>query len=106
MPTVSLSYLLMPNHKNLRKEPAASILDPKGLHQPPDPVSGEATQEDLDRKIAYIAQFWAISRTLHRTHPLYLAGSGASGLGTMPGISTPTELELLVRLCRTPQAAL
>jgi hypothetical protein len=102
----SLGYLLMPNHRNLWKEPAASILDPKGLHQPPDPVTGEWTDEALDQRIAYTAQFWAISRTLHLTHPLYLPGSGASGLGTMPGISTHTELELLVRLGLTPREAL
>jgi hypothetical protein len=106
MPTLSLNYLLMPNHRNLWKEPAASILDPKGLHQPPDPVTGEATVDELDRRIAFTAHFWAISRTLHLTHPLYLAGSGASGLGTMPGISMHTELELLVRLGLAPREAL
>jgi hypothetical protein len=106
MPTLSLNYLLIPNHRNLWKEPAASILDPKGLHQPPDPVTGESTQDALDQRIAFTAHFWAISRTLHLTHPLYLAGSGASGLGTMPGISMHTELELLVRLGLTPREAL
>ncbi len=35
MPTLSLKYLLLPDHRNLWKEPAASILDPKDLHQPP-----------------------------------------------------------------------
>src|SRR5258708_16932734 len=34
MPTLSLSYLRLPTHRNLWKEPAASILDPKRLHPP------------------------------------------------------------------------
>ena len=106
MPTLSLSYVLLPNHRNIWKEPAASILDPKGLHHPFDPVTGEANEESRDQKIADQAHFWAISRTLQLTHPRYLAGSGASGLGTMPGISTHTELELLVRLGLTPREAL
>jgi len=109
MPTISLGYLLLPDHRNLWKEPAASILDPKDLHQPPDPVTGEAkfsSEEARDRRIADEAHSWAINRTLQLTHPLYLAGSGASGLGTMPGISMHTELELLVRLGLTPREAL
>src|SRR5260370_486588 len=43
MPTLSLRYLQLPNHRNLWKEPAAVILDPKGLHLPSDPETGEAT---------------------------------------------------------------
>jgi hypothetical protein len=106
MPTLSLSYLLLPNHRNLWKEPVAAILDPRDLHQPPDPVTGEASKAERDRRSADTAQFWAINRTLQAAHPLYLAGSGASGLGTMPGISMHTELELLVRLGLTPREAL
>jgi len=43
---------------------------------------------------------------LQGAHPFYLAASGASALGTMPGISLHTELELLVRLGLTPREAL
>jgi Amidohydrolase family len=109
MPTLSLKYLLFPEHRNLWQEPAASILDAKDLHQPPDPVTGEAkfsSEEERDRKVADAAHFWAINRTLQATHPLYLAASGASALATMPGISLHTELELLVRLGLTPREAL
>jgi hypothetical protein len=109
MPTLSLDYLVLPDHTNLWKEPAASILDPNDLHQPPDPVTGEAkfpSKEARDRRIADAAHFWAINRTLQATHPLYLVASAASALGTMPGISTHTELELLVRLGLTPREAL
>jgi hypothetical protein len=106
MPTLSLSYLLLPGHRNLWKEPAASILDPKDLHEPPDPATGEATETNRKQRTAEQATFWAINRTLEATHPTYLVGSGASGLGTMPGISTHTELALLVRLGLTPREAL
>jgi len=75
MPTLSLSYLLLPHHRNLWKEPAASILDPKGLHKSPDPISGEASEEQRDA-VQRQAQFWAINRTLQATHPIYLAGVG------------------------------
>jgi hypothetical protein len=109
MPTLSLNYLLLPDHRNLWKEPAASGLDPKDLHQPPDRITGEAkfsSKEARDREIAYASQFWAINRTLQTAHPLFLAASAASALGTMPGISMHTELELLVPLCPTPRKAL
>ena len=109
MPTFSLFYLLLPNHENLWKEKVASILDPKGLYQPPDATTGEAkfpSEEEHDLRVARVAHFWAINRTLQAVHPPYLAASGASALGTMPGISMHTELELLVRLGLTPREAL
>lgn len=109
MPTLSLGYLVLPDHRNLWKEPAATILDPKDLHQPPDLTTGEAkspSEQEHERRIANEAHFWSINRTLQATHPLPLAASGASALGTMPGISMHTELELLVRLGLTPREAL
>lgn len=109
MPTFSLGYLLLPEHRNLWKESAASILDPKDLHRPPDAATGEAkfpSEQERERRITNEAHFWSINRTLRATHPLYLAASGTSALGTMPGISMHTELELLVRLGLTPREAL
>jgi hypothetical protein len=111
MPTVSLSYLQLPNHRNLWREPAASILDPKGLHQPSDPVTGEATKKystDDQRHLATDddARFFSINRTLQVAHPVNLTGTGSPAFGTMPGISMHTELELLVRLGLTPREAL
>jgi hypothetical protein len=109
MPTLSLKYLLFPNHRNLWKEPAASILDPKDLHQPPDSATGEArfpSEESHQQKLADAAHFWAINRTLQDAHPAYLAASATSALGTMPGISMHTELEMLVRLGLSPREAL
>jgi hypothetical protein len=109
MPTLSLTYRLLPDHRNLWQEPAATILDAKDLHQPLDPATGEATwpsPEARDQKMADTNHFWAINRTLRQVSPFYLAASGASALSTMPGISMHTELELLVRLGLTPREAL
>jgi hypothetical protein len=109
MPTLSLSYLQLPNHRNLWKEPAASILDPKGLHQPPDLVTGEARfslDDARHLKVTDEAHFWAINRTLQAAHPLYLTGTASPAFGTMPGISMHTELELLVRSGLIPREAL
>jgi len=111
MPTLSLSYLQLPNHRNLWKEPAAAILDPKGLHQPSDPATGEARDkhafDDARRlKIGDHTQFFSINRALQVEHPLNLAGSGSPAFGTMPGISMHTELELLVCLGLSPREAL
>ena len=109
MPTFSLEYLVLPEHRNLWKEPAAAILDLKGLHRPPDPVTGEAkfsSQKARDRVVTEAAHFWKINQTLAAEHPVYLAASGASAAGTMPGISMHTELEMLVRLGLSPREAL
>jgi hypothetical protein len=111
MPTASLSYLQLPNHRNLWREPAASILDPKGLYLPSDPVTGEATKKYASDDQRHLtsdddARFFSINRTLQVTHPTNLTATGSPAFGTMPGISMHTELELLVRLGLTPREAL
>jgi hypothetical protein len=111
MPTLSLSYLQLPNHRNLWKEPASSILDPKGLHLPSDPVTGEATAKYSSNDPRHLtteddARFWSINRALQVARPINLTGTGSPAFGTMPGISMHTELELLVRLGLTPREAL
>ena len=111
MPTLSLSYLQLPNHRNLWKEPAAAILDRKGLHLPSDPETGEATAKHALDDSRHLTskddlQFWSINRALQAAHPVNLAGTGSPAFGTMPGISMHTELELLVRLGLTPREAL
>jgi hypothetical protein len=111
MPTLSLSYLQLPNHRNLWKEPVASILDPKDLHLPSDPVTGEATKKYASDDARHIttkddAQFFAINRALQAARPVNLTGTGSPAFGTMPGISMHTELELLVRVGLTPREAL
>jgi len=125
IPTLSLFYLRLPNHRNLWQEPAAQLLDPKCLNLPPDPKTGEAIYpipswsrhlplssqrwlEENARKKADLeaSKLWAINQAIFEAYPHYLAASGAPALGTMPGISMHTELEMLVRLGLSPREAL
>ena len=125
MPAFSLNYVNLPGHRNLWTEPAASLLDPGRMYHPSDPATGEmiyplpawthrlpATaqhwmEEDLQKKAALTAlRFWRVNETIFADFPHYLAASGADAMGTMPGISLHTELELLVRLGLSPREAL
>ena len=125
MPTFSIFYLRLPDHRNLWQEPAAALLDPKGLWGASDPKTGElvyplspwtrhlpgSTQrwmEDGQRKKADLQamRLWHINQAIFTAFPHYLAASGAPVLGSMPGISLHTELELLVRLGLSPREAL
>ena len=125
MPSFSLYYVNLPGHRNLWKEPAAALLDPGRMFHTSDPATGEmiytlptwehhlpATaqrwmEEDLEKKAGLTAlRFWRINQTIFADFPHYLAASGADSMGTMPGISLHTELELLVRLGLSPREAL
>jgi hypothetical protein len=125
MPSFSLYYVNLPGHRNLWKEPAAALLDPGRMFHTSDPATGEmiyplstldhrlpATaqrwmEEDLQKKAGLTAlRFWRINQTIFADFPHYLAASGADSMGTMPGISLHTELELLVRLGLSPREAL
>jgi hypothetical protein len=125
MPTFSLFYLRLPGHRNLWREPAARLLDPARMFQPPDRASGELVypvfpwmrrlpaitqrwMEDGQRKKAdqSAMRLWLINETIFSAYPHYLAASGAPVNGAMPGISMHTELELLVRLGLSPREAL
>jgi hypothetical protein len=125
MPTFSLYYVELPGHRNLWKEPAAALLDPGRMFHPTDPATGDITyplpswsrrlpavaqrwmEEDLQKKAAQSAlRLWHINGAIFSAFPHYLAGSGADAMGTMPGISLHTELELLVRLGLSPREAL
>ena len=125
MPTFSLYYAELPGHRNLWKEPAAALLDPGRMFEPTDPATGDMTyplpswsrhlpaaaqrwmEQDLQKKADQSAlRLWHINETIFSAFPHYLAGSGADAMGTMPGISLHTELELLVRLGLSPREAL
>lgn len=125
IPAFSLYYVNLPGHRNLWKEPAASLLDPSSMFHPSDPATGEmmyplpnwsrhvpATgqhwmEEDLQKKASLTAlRFWRINQTIFAEMPHCLAASGSDALGTMPGISLHTELELLVRMGLSPREAL
>jgi hypothetical protein len=125
MPTFSLYFLELPDHRNLWKEPAAAVLDPKKMFDPSNPATGEMDyplpnwtrrmpgavqryEEEIQRKRAdqSAMRLWRINETIFSAYPHYLAASGASVLGTMAGISLHTEMEMLVRLGLSPREAL
>ncbi len=110
IPTLSLEYLDLPGHRNLWKEPAASILDPATIHLPADPATGDRRPEPritADYAPAALpAALLRIETRYRQAGARYLAGSGTSAFGTMPGISLHTELELLARIGLTPRQAL
>ncbi len=125
MPTFSLYYLQLPGHRNLWKEPAAAVLDPSHMYDPSDPSTGEMVyplpswahrlpsvvqrwmESNQQKKAGQAAmRLWRINQTIFSAFPHYLAGSGASSMGTMAGISLHTELEMLVRLGLSPREAL
>jgi hypothetical protein len=125
MPMFSLYFLNLPGHRNLWKEPAASLLNPARMYQPSDrttgemfypipawarhlPATGQRWVEEGQRKKAdqQAMRLWRINQTIFSAYPHYLAASGAPLHGTMPGISLHTELEMLVRLGLSPREAL
>jgi len=125
MPMFSLYFLNLPGHRNLWKEPAASLLNPANMFQPSDratgellyllpawahrlPATGQRWMEESQRKKDDQAamRLWRINQTIFSAFPHYLAGSGAPLHGAMPGISLHTELEMLVRLGLSPREAL
>lgn len=125
MPTFSLFYVELPDHRNLWKEPAAALLNPSHMYHPTDPTTGEMVyplppwtrhlpaagqrwmQSEAQKKADQAAmRLWRINETIFSAFPHYLAASGADAEGTMPGISLHTELELLVRLGLSPREAL
>ena len=125
MPTFSMFFLSLPGHRNLWQEPAAALLDPAGMYMPANretgeldyplaawtrrlPLSTQRWMEEGQRKKAdqSAMRLWRINQSIFSAYPHYLAASGSSALGTMPGISLHTELEMLVRIGLSPREAL
>ena len=110
IPTLSLSYLDLPGHRNPWTEPVATLLDPADLNLPADRKTGErpvpANPTSDGFPPGYNEHLQVIEARYCKAGARYLAGSGTDALGTMPGISLHTELELLVKACLTPRQAL
>lgn len=125
IPTFSQHYVELPDHRNLWKEPAAALLDPGQMYHTTNPETGDMDYPlpSWSRRLPATAQrwleasqqkkadqeamrLWRINQTIFAAFPHYLVGSGADAMGTMPGISVHTELELLVRLGLSPREAL
>jgi hypothetical protein len=111
IPTLSTVYLDLKEHGNPWREPVARILDPKDLYLAANPatgnrdqVPGEAAERFPDGSAEALMR---IEDRYRRAGAKYLAGSGTTAFGTMPGISLHTELELLTaRVGLPPRQAL
>ena len=125
MPTFSVYYAQLPEHRNLWKEPVTALLDTARINEPADRGTGEMQyplaawtrhlpaytqhwmQENLRKKAEQSAlRLWNLNEVLFSASPHYLAASGAPVHGALPGISMHTELELLVRLGLSSREAL
>jgi hypothetical protein len=110
MPTLSLTYLDLPGHRNPWTEPVARLLNPDDIHLPADKATGNRAQAPTTPSDAIPTGFDEHLIDIESQYCMagarYLAGSGTDAFGTMPGISLHTELELLVRTCLTPRQAL
>jgi hypothetical protein len=110
IPTLAMNYLDLPGHRNPWKEPAAALLDPKDIHLPASPETGERTQPADQGRDGFppgtVQGLQLIESRYCKAGAKYLAGSGTDAFGTMPGISLHVELELLVQACLTPRQAL
>jgi hypothetical protein len=125
IPTLSLRYVELPGHRNLWNEPAAALLDRSRMYEPTNPATGEMDyplplwtrhlpassqrwmEADQQKKADQAAmRLWRINEAIFVASPHYLVGTGSDAMGTMPGISVHTELELLVRLGLSPREAL
>ena len=110
IPTLSLLYLDLPEHDNPWKEPVAAILDPKDIHLPANPLTGNRDSGPENSADAFPSGFpqsiLRIEEQYQRAGAKYLTGSGTTAFGTMPGISLHTELQLLNRTGLSPRQAL
>ncbi|HKH44221.1 MAG TPA: amidohydrolase family protein [Thermoanaerobaculia bacterium] len=112
IPTASMLYLELPGHENPWKEPIAAILDPKDIHLPANPSTGQRdapnpTANPMDGFPPGVSEkMLEIDGQYRKAGAKFLAGSGTDAFGTMPGISLHTELQLLTRIGLTPRQAL
>ncbi|HKF50621.1 MAG TPA: amidohydrolase family protein [Terracidiphilus sp.] len=125
MPTFANYYQRLPGHRNLWEEPAAKLLDPVRMFDPPDRKTGEMVyplpswshhlpamaqrymEENLRKKADQSGmRLWRLNQAIFAAFPHYLAASGAPATGSFTGISMHVEMEMLVRLGLTPREAL
>lgn len=98
MPTMSLSYLDLPDSKNPWLDPVAVILDEKDINRPADKITGKHSIDSVEQA-AYAnlitTETTVIEPVYYKAGAHYLSGSATDVWGTMPGISLHTELMLL-----------
>ena len=103
MPTLSMLYSSLPDHKNLWKEPIAVALNPKDIWLPMDTATGKSTSW-VSEKEAFREQ--EMESAFHRFGAHYITGSGADAFGAMPGISEHIEIEMLHNIGLTNREAI
>src|SRR6185295_13452051 len=103
-------YLDLPEHRNPWLEPAAKIIDPEDIWLPANPQTGQrdaTSEKPPSARATKVAEAWLkVEERYRRAGAKYLAGSGTTAFGTIPGVSLHTELELLTRLGLPPRQTL
>lgn len=108
MPTLSLLYADLPQHKNPWNDPVSKIINPADINNPVDKKTGMHAYS-AKQQANYTAmglQELKIESVYRNYGCRYLAGSASDVWGTMPGISLHTELELLHRIGLSNRQAL
>jgi hypothetical protein len=98
MPSMSLSYLDLPESQNPWDDPIAKILKPEDINRPADPETGKhsiGAEEQAAYSNLIANETAVIEPTYYQAGAKYLSGSATDVWGTMPGISLHTELMLL-----------
>lgn len=100
MPTLSLLYADLPEHKKPWNDPVSKILNPADINSPVNKITGnhEYSAEVQENYTAMGMQELKIENIYQQNGNKYLAGSATDVWGTMPGISLHTELELLEKI--------
>ncbi len=108
MPTLSLLYADLPQHKNPWNDPVSKIINPVDVNNPVDKKTGKHlyTPEVQANYTATGLQELKIENVYYRNSCRYLAGSATDVWGTMPGISLHSELELLHKIGLSNREAL
>ncbi len=108
IPTFSLLYLDLPEHKNPWSYPVSRILNPDDINNPAGKSTGNHDYPpEVQKNYTRMAlQEYMIEKTYHSHGAKYLAGSACDVWGTMPGISLHTELESLKKLGLTNREVL
>lgn len=113
MPTLAIAaHLRSEDLPNPWSDPAAALIKPEELHDPIDRASGRAPRwlkqspEQRATNKAYIDNMDRIDRRFHSLGARYLAASGTSAFGVMPGQGLHLELARLQQIGLTPREAL
>lgn len=92
MPTFSMLYTSLPDHKNIWLEPGAHLTNYSDVFEPMDTLTGKSTSfmsaKFALRQIDFEKAF--IKAGVH-----YITGSGADAFGSLPGISEHIEIAMM-----------